>query len=841
MLTQTPERGLTAVNDGLDRCNRFAPTLPDAETIAQLLGGRQVGEQDWRIPHVCGGSEPGAPLGDNPGLSIGNTPTGDLIAHCFYGCDNADAYAAIRAALGIDNRRTKRPSITPWLRCPDCGTLGSADLLIPGTGWPDLSCKCGTSYDRLFSAVVSEPRTAWAEYTLADGRPRRMVRQVPPRAGTRKSTWEAEPKGPDGQRRRRAATGLTPLLWHEDAGEVLLIVEGEKAAAALVSADVSNHGYTAVSVQSAAGMATADYPALVAGRRVVIWPDDDPPNERTGKRAGPEAAQKAARRILDAGAVSVRLVDPGAVGELVPDGGKHQGADAADIRPEHLPDLLEAAADYTPSAPTTTTAAASPSTDADFVLPRWVAIGHWVAQQGLHPDYAYRYEDDRAAWWAWRDGNHWSMLPTDSHEMGDRLHHQQYALAHALRTTGSDEAAALVASKAWQEQVRSATSPLMAGIRDELTRKMQVAPDHVIAVANGVLNLRENALHPHDPRGPYLITAVATGSYLPDHLDHLRTVIDMRLSPAIPDADRRAYLYKSVTLMLGGQAGGHDRGSLLYLLGTSGGGKGNTARVIRDAAGTYALTANCDAMFAKGDINETLARILELSPRIILFHEADRMPMAKIMVLTGGDAMSARGPHKALVERRLFAGVVVTAVGAPQGRMDSGAKRRLASIRFSGKAKVSRGTATDATTQEQRDALITVVLADAITMWQTPDQWTPLPDEDPDAWQAVADADPIEAAIDTLDDHHIGQSLTEILTALQAHPDTGDPSVKKMGIRAFSARITQREDWKSCQHRGNGTRAARLYRPDACPCDQQGGFKTSRQAKRIFSRWSLAC
>ena len=144
-------------------------------------------------------------------------------------------------------------------------------------------------------------------------------------------------------------------------------------------------------------------------------------------------------------------------------------------------------------------------------------------------------------------------------------------------------------------------------------------PPHVIAVANGILNLKEDALHPHDPRGPYLITAVTNGSYCHTRLNTCQRVIDLRLSPAIPDPAAREYLYKCQTIMLGGQAGGNHRGSLLYLLGTSGGGKGNTSRVIRDAAGTYALTGNADAMFAKGDINETLARILEHVPKDHIF------------------------------------------------------------------------------------------------------------------------------------------------------------------------------------------------------------------------------
>ena len=456
------------------------------------------------------------------------------------------------------------------------------------------------------------------------------------------------------------------------------------------------------------------------------------------------------------------------------------------------------------------------------LLPRWVNVGRWVAGKVLFPDYVY--EPKSAAWWAWRDECHWEMLLTNSHEVGDILHKHQYALAHQLRLAGADETAALVASRGWPDQVRSTSSPFMAGLREQLTRNLRLPPDHIVAVANGVLNMQDDALHPHDARGPYLITAVANGAYLPEQLDYLRTVIDTRLAPAIPDAERREYLYKCLTLMVGGKAGGNLRGSLLYLLGTSGGGKGNTSRVVADAAGKYSVTGNADALFAKGDINETLARLLELNPRIVMFHESERLPMGKILSMTGRDPIAARGPHKPILERSLSAGVIVTAVTSPQGRMDGGAKRRLASIKFEGKARVSSTTATDATTQEQRDALVTVVLHDAVTMWRTPTRWEPLPDGDGDTWQAVAAADPIEAAIDTLGDEHIGQTLAEILMALQADPDTGDPSVTKLTARAFSARITQREDWKACRHQIDGSNIARLYRPDGCPYHDQTSF-----------------
>ena len=352
---------------------------PNATTSAQRLGGRKVGPNDWRIPHLCGESAPGAPLGDNPGLSIGDGDSGLLVA-CHYGCNAAEAYKAVFAALGIDQttrrpRRAGGPEFeTGRCPCPNCGTEALLVGAIPGTGWPRLACDCKTTYDRLLSAVGPERWTAWAEYWLADGGPRRQVRPFPARPGKAKTTWEQEPMGSGGKRPRRSARGLTPLVWGDDAaGNALVICEGEKAAAALVSARIDSAGYTPVSTQSAAGMRNANYAALVSGRNVIVWPDADDMNPKTGRREGPEAAAFAAPRILDSGATSVRLVDPGKAAALVPVGGKTDGADAADVPPDLIAGLLATATEYTPETDTAGDAIAGryPWYHAGEFLPPW--------------------------------------------------------------------------------------------------------------------------------------------------------------------------------------------------------------------------------------------------------------------------------------------------------------------------------------------------------------------------------------------------------------------------------------------------------------------------------------
>ena len=447
-----------------------------------------------------------------------------------------------------------------------------------------------------------------------------------------------------------------------------------------------------------------------------------------------------------------------------------------------------------------------------------------MARELLYPDFVY--DRTTSAYWHWTDGRRWRLLSERSHIMTDVLNHHQFRLAQLLRDRGSEEAAGLVANvRHWHTQLNMRSSPLNTGIRSVLSRDLQPPPDHIIACANGVLDLRDGLLHPHTPLGPHLITAVTYGRYLPEMLEKLRATIDRRLEPALPDPNRRAYLYKALTIMLGGKGGGGERGSLLYLTGTSGGGKGNTANVVRTAAGEYAMTGNADALFAKGDINDSLANLLERNPRIVLFHEAERLPMPKILSLTGRDEMSARGPHRATISRVLGAGVIVTAVNVPQGRMDGGAKRRLAAVRFAGRAadRILTTQRRDDTTADEADALITVVLHDAVRMWKEPEEWTPLPDEagDMDTIAATADADVVEAAIDNLADEHIGMTITEVLEFLQKEVGdfAGERDVQSLTPRSLSTRIKACHEWKTCKHSSGGVQAARLYRPMGCPCD----------------------
>ena len=133
-------------------------------------------------------------------------------------------------------------------------------------------------------------------------------------------------------------------------GHRLVVIPGEKAAAAMMSAAVPGH--TPVSTSADAGMANADY-SMCAGRDVVVWADADAPkkNPKTGKpiKRSADYANTAAKRILAAGATSIHMVNLDAVRAAVPPGGKMDGADAADVPLARIPDLLVSATEWEPS------------------------------------------------------------------------------------------------------------------------------------------------------------------------------------------------------------------------------------------------------------------------------------------------------------------------------------------------------------------------------------------------------------------------------------------------------------------------------------------------------------
>lgn len=197
--------------------------------------------------------------------------------------------------------------------CPHCGEMDAlstwtlAEHPFPYCGLA-LSCSCALTYDQLHKDVagrIARSGKYWrqdAVYTLADDRQRARIRTDP----DKRLWWDTALRG-------APVKGRRPLHWHTGRGEPApaLIVEGEKAAAACVSAgmDASHRVY---SVGDAAGLYQSDYRGL-AGRVVTLWAD----NDQAG-RDGMLKAIPALRRVKVAG-IRVVGID-----------GYRDGTDAAD-------------------------------------------------------------------------------------------------------------------------------------------------------------------------------------------------------------------------------------------------------------------------------------------------------------------------------------------------------------------------------------------------------------------------------------------------------------------------------------------------------------------------------
>ena len=201
--------------------------------------------------------------------------------------------------------------------CPECGKPDAliawtlTDHPFPYCGLA-LKCSCALSYDQLHKHIAGQLAAkdyAWRQqafYTLPGGRRRARVRIDPGKS----VFWDtAEGRG--------STAGYAPAFWYSrrgvraDCGRAL-IVEGEKAAAACVSAGIDAQ-LAIYSIGGIAAFKSTDFAAFGNGCEVTIWPD----NHTEGQAAGNVAAARLA--ALGAGIQIVNVI------------GLPEKGDAADI------------------------------------------------------------------------------------------------------------------------------------------------------------------------------------------------------------------------------------------------------------------------------------------------------------------------------------------------------------------------------------------------------------------------------------------------------------------------------------------------------------------------------
>ena len=212
--------------------------------------------------------------GDDPNLVLWTRDDGSIGAKCW---SRDCAHIDIMRALDVPapRRKDRQP-------CAAAGCNFGLDSLVAIYHHPDGPIRCSHRWD-------FEAGSCWWRNCRDKDRRHKHVRNP------------------------GSSKGLLALVWGEDRdGDELLIVEGEKAAAAVMGYGLE--GVTPVSYRSGAQSAhLADY-RIVQGRDVVVWPDADDPGER--------AAEVVASAVTAAGASRVRIVDVS---------GDPDGADAADF------------------------------------------------------------------------------------------------------------------------------------------------------------------------------------------------------------------------------------------------------------------------------------------------------------------------------------------------------------------------------------------------------------------------------------------------------------------------------------------------------------------------------
>ena len=199
-----------------------------------------------------------------------------------------------------------------WAQCPACGQ--ALRLWSEGSGnGLRARCQCDCPYARIIAAIT---RLGWVLrrayfYELIN---RQVLKRI---------RWDY-----DGNKTYRGAGTLDVLnlkLWPPDhIDNTILVVEGEKAAEAVASAGLSNHGYTVATWLNGTSNAYRVNLAHYAGRRLILWPDDG----TTSRKAMVTIAQNASEHDC---AVCV-----------IPNEGESD-TDAADYRPSSLLRIISTA------------------------------------------------------------------------------------------------------------------------------------------------------------------------------------------------------------------------------------------------------------------------------------------------------------------------------------------------------------------------------------------------------------------------------------------------------------------------------------------------------------------
>lgn len=532
-------------------------------------------------------------------LSVGMGRDGRVLLKCHAGCDAKD----IVAELGI--------AWTDLFPDPPAARTARGGRIVAEYDYVDAE---GTL---LYQAVRKEPKAF-------------LQRQPDGHGG-----WTWNLKGVE-----RVLYRLPALLQAIAAGRTVFVVEGEKDVHTLEA-----HGFIATTQAGGAGKWQDSFSRVLAGARVVLVPDNDPPGQQ-------HMAEVAASLVpLAAEVREVRLpgLPPkGDVSDWFGDGHtrdelKALVRDAAAIRtvvsppavrraPPTPPDPAEASPP--PDAPDETDTTAPPP-DRLFKCTDLGNAERLVAAFGED----LRYVAQLKRWYRW-DGRRWARDLTRQVEQLAKAVVRQIPAEAALAS--SDQIRSAIESWARKSEARGRIVAMLAGAESEprlaLEHAALDAEPWLLAVENGVLDLRTGELRPH--RREDLITMVMPIAYdgeatCPGWQRFLTRIL-------AGNTDLIGFLQRAIGYSLTGIT---REQVLFFLHGTGANGKSTFLEILRALVGDYATQADFATFLERrgdGPRND-VARLV--GARVVTSSEVGegkRLDEGLVKSLTGSDTIAAR-------------------------------------------------------------------------------------------------------------------------------------------------------------------------------------------------------
>lgn len=575
--------------------------------------------------------------------------------------------------------------------------------------------------------------------------------------------------------------GLEQLAQTPDADAA--VTEGEKAADALRAV----RGLVVLGTVGGASV-TPSIAVLehLRGRRVYLWPDNDP--------AGHRHMERIALILTRDQGCEVRVID---WAEAPPK------SDAADCDPALYPELMAAAKPWKAPIPKTAAKAVQAEGDAPWLerghLPR-TDLGNCQRFVAQHGDYL-RYVAT-LGWFEW-NGKVWA--PNDA-----APYRRAAATVRSIYQEAADEPDKYLRDDlaAWAKGSESAS---------RLAAIVALATYHSAVVAriddfncdpwlfnclNGTIDLRTGELAPH--RREDLITMVAPVEFDPQARFE---PWDRFLEEATGgDREVQRYLQKCVGYTLTGDV---SRDEIFVVHGPGGTGKSTFIGALMAVTGPYGAPLRTEAVLSgnsAGGHNEDIARLV--GKRLVVLAEAsanEQLREGLVKQLTGGDRISASLKGKPNFEFEPVLKLWLASNHVPRmPEDDSGMQRRLRKLPFEHKALRPDPTLRHvlSASPEARAAILAWAVEGCLT-WQKEGLKPPevvtaaskavFEDQDPlsEFWSDYIELDPDQDdAAEIRLDYEFESTSAEIRAAYEKYADAeGIPQGRRISSKGLAARL----------------------------------------------------